>query len=471
MTFDTVIRNGTAVIPGQGEVAATVAIQDGKVAALLNPADPAEGREVIDARGKHIFPGAIDPHVHVAYMGAPIEQYETETRSATVGGVTTYINFLVRPGELDTAYQAEIAGAEPISYIDFALHFGTLSEHQVENLPRYVEQYGVTSFKYHMNYRFNPDPAKDSRAARGFVPVDDGLLWDLFSTAAKIPGVVVNVHCETGDIPMRMEARIKASGMEGQAAWNATRPPFVEGNAVRTACYLASNAGATLYIVHMSTRDGLDEVRRARQSHKRIYVETCPQYFTLHTESGHRPSQKIPPIRPKDQADAVWEGILDGTVDTIATDHGGRPAQGGPNPSIWDVGPSFAGVATMLPLMLSEGHHKRGLSLQRVAELTSYNTARIFNLYPRKGTIQPGSDADLAIVDLSQERTVEPAYCQSESDFSLWEGWKVKGWPVRTIVRGQTVMLDGKVVGTKGFGRYLRRQPSPIPTPPRVTAG
>lgn len=454
MLFDSLVINGTPVIPGQGEIEANIAILDGKIAALLAPGVEVEAREVIDARGNYILPGAVDPHTHVVRKGPPFHQYETETRSAAIGGVTTFFNYLRRAGPLDEHFHAEVAGAEELAYVDFALHFGALTEEQIQDVPRYVEQFGASSFKYHLNYRFEVDEPNDL----GYRSVDDGMLFDLLSQSARLPGTVINVHAETGELYWRLEKRVRESGADGQAAWNAARPPFVEGNAVRTACCLAEATGGTLYVVHMSTRDGLDEVRRSRQrgDHK-VYVETCPQYFTLHLDSGARVSAKVPPIRPKEHADAMWEAILDGTVDTIATDHGGRRKVGGENPSIWEVGPSFPGIATMLPLLLSEGVHKRGLSLRRVAELTSANTARIFNLYPRKGTIQPGSDADLVIVDLNQERVVDPANLQSESDFSLWEGWVLRGWPQRTMLRGKTVMLDGQIVGEKGRGRYQRR--------------
>jgi dihydropyrimidinase len=453
--FDVLVSGGTVVIPGQGEVRASLGIQDGKIAAILGPEVEADADEVIEARDKVVLPGLIDPHTHTVRKGPPFYQYEPESRSAAIGGVTTFFNYIRRNAPLDEHFEAERTAAEQVAHVDFAFHFGALTDEQIADVPRYTQACGVTSFKYHLNYRFRNGKVNDL----GYGSVDDGMLYELLSVSAQHPGTVVNVHAENEELTYRLEHRVHESGMDGQAAWNAARPPFVEGIAVHTACRLAEVTGGTLYVVHMSTRDGLNEVRRARQhGARRIFVETCPQYFTLHVDNVRRPSAKVPPIRTQDHAEAVWAAILDGTIDTLATDHGGNPKKGGDPPSIWEVGPSFPGMSTLLPLLVTEGVHKRGLSLKRVAELTSYNTARIFNLYPRKGTIQPGSDADLVIVDLDAERVVDSSRLESEAGFSLWDGWTLRGWPQRTLVRGKTVMLDGRIVGEKGHGRYQPRQ-------------
>ncbi len=188
-----------------------------------------------------------------------------------------------------------------------------------------------------------------------------------------------------------------------------------------------------------------------------VFAETCPQYLTLTKDSPLGNLGKVnPPLREPEDNKALWKGIKDGIVDTIGTDHCGlrKEVKTG---TIWDAKPGFPGSATMLPVLLSEGVNKGRISIERIVEITSFNTAKIFNLYPQKGTIRVGADADLTIVDLNLEKEVEPEMLLSCSDFSLYESWKIKGWPVMTMIRGKIVMEDGKIIGEKGFGQFLRR--------------
>jgi dihydropyrimidinase len=200
----------------------------------------------------------------------------------------------------------------------------------------------------------------------------------------------------------------------------------------------------------------LEEVSRSKVEYPKIFVETCPQYLTLTKDSPLGSLGKVnPPLRSSEDTEALWRGISEGLVDTIGTDHCPNPRETKTG-DIWNARPGFPGSATMLPVLLSEGVNKKRVSLERVAEVTSFNTAKIFNLFPRKGTIQVGSDADLCIVDLNLSKIVEAKMLQSQSDFSLYEGWDLKGWPTLTMVRGKIVMKDGGIVGPKGHGRYIR---------------
>jgi len=221
--------------------------------------------------------------------------------------------------------------------------------------------------------------------------------------------------------------------------------------------YFAERLGARIYIPHISTRLALDEVRKGRERYADVYVETCPHYLT-HTEDSDLGGmgKANPPFHSADDRDAIWEGIADGTIDVVASDHCPRK-RATKDKNLWLASQGFPGTATILPVLLNEGFHKGRLTLPQIARVLTSAPARIFDIGPAKGAIAVGCDADLTLVDLARERVVNWAELGSYSDYSLYDGWKLKGWPVRTIVRGVTVMDDGKIVGPPGHGRYLRR--------------
>lgn len=454
MSFDTVIVNGTAVIPGQGATRVTIGIKEGKIAGLLDPDEPAHAEERVDAEGLTIFPGFIDPHMHIGFVGQPLTDVASETRSAAIGGVTSILNYLLKPGLYEEHFSELVDHIERLAYVDMGIHLGIFSPAQIAAIPDYIERYGVTSFKFFMSYKGNEG------TRRGVAETDDGLLYDLMAVLAKLPGTVVNVHAENIEMIWRAEQRVRDQGLEGLAAHNLSRPGQAEAVAMLTALYMARESGCPLYLVHMSSKEAAEEVRRARSGAGTVYIETTPHYLSLTVGSRCGLLAKVnPPVRTAADVDALWAAVKDGVVDTVGNDHSARfrSEKGG---GVWEAGAAFPGVGTMLSVLLTEGYHKRGISLARIAEIGSYNTARIFNLYPRKGTIEVGSDADLALVDIDREMTVDAGYLQSRADFSPWEGERLKGWAVRTLVRGETVMREGEIVGREGFGTYLRRPPA-----------
>jgi dihydropyrimidinase len=452
--FDTAIVNGTAVLPRYGLRPATIAIDGGKIAAVLDPGDRVDAGELIDATGKHVFPGLIEPHMHVGFLGLPMDDVASETRSASIGGVTTVLNYLVFPDKLEEHHAEFLDYIGRLAYVDMGLHIGIFNGEQLRSIPRFISELGVTSFKHFMSWR------GEEASKRGFPPTDDGLLVDTMREVARHPGAVLNVHAEDQGVIAYYEQVVRAEGLDGPVAHDRSRPSFAEAADVLRAGYFSDLTRCPIYFVHLSSKEAATAVR-AYKAGGRVFVETTPQYLSLTVERPPNLLAKInPPVRHEEDIDALWSAVADGVVDTIGCDHAARlrsEKQGG----VWKAGSAFPGVATMLSVLLNEGHHKRGVSLARIAELTSYNTARIFGLYPRKGTLEPGSDADVAIVDVQQERTVDAAYCRSRADFTPWEGWTLKGWTVRTLVRGRTVMQDGEIVGTPGYGTYLRRSLQP----------
>jgi dihydropyrimidinase len=452
--FDTTIVNGTAIIPAQGPARVTIALKDGRIAGLFDPADSADAEETIDASGLVVLPGLIDPHMHIGFVGQPLSDVATETRSAAIGGVTSILNYLLKADPYDAHYAEFVDHIERLAYVDMGLHLGIFTPEQIDEIPRYIDDYGVTSFKFFMSYK------GDEGSKRGVGDVDDGLLLDLMNKLAAIPGTVANVHAENIEMIWRAEDRVRAAGTDGLTAHNDARPGMTEATAMVTAAYMARATGCPLYLVHMSSKEAAEEVRRVLPDGGRIFVETTPHYLSLTIDSDCGLLAKVnPPVRTEQDVEALWDAVKDGIVDTVGNDHSAR-FRSEKEGDVWCAGAAFPGVGTMLSILLHEGHHRRGVSLQRIAEISSYNTARIFNLFPRKGTIAVGSDADLVLVDVDREMVVSADYLQSRADFSPWEGLTLKGWAVRTMVRGQTVMRDGEIVGQEGFGTYL---PRPVP--------
>jgi len=453
-TYDTAIVNGTAIIPGRGETKTTIAIKDGAIAALLDPGESVDADERIDAAGLAVFPGLIDPHMHIGFVGQPLTDVASETRSAAIGGVTSILNYVLKADDYEPHYREFVDHIDRLAYVDMGIHLGIFTPEQIDEIPRYIADYGVTSFKFFMSYK------GDEGSKRGVGDVDDGLLLDLMEKLAGIPGTIANVHAENIEMIWRAEDRVRAAGTDGLGAHNDARPGLTEASAMVMAAYVARATGCPLYLVHMSSKEAAEEVRRILPEGGKIFVETTPHYLSLTIDSPCGLLAKVnPPVRTDRDVEALWEAVRDGVVDTVGNDHSAR-FRSEKDGDVWCAGAAFPGVGTMLSILLHEGHHRRGIPLTRLAEIASANTARIFNM-GAKGSIAVGADADLALVDVDQERVVSADYLQSRADFSPWEGLTLKGWAVRTMVRGRTVMVDGEIVGEEGFGRYL---PRPVPT-------
>jgi dihydropyrimidinase len=450
MQIETVVKNGTVVFPDSGPARADIALANGKIAAILQPGQDAPARTVIDATGRHVFPGLIDAHIHFGFA-EPVTEYTTETVYAAQGGFSTVIGYFLNNEAYSGVFEREIAHATPRAHVDFAFHFSTASEQHLREMESYVRTYGVTSFKYFMNFK-----GEEGRYL-GLDGTDDGYLYELLREAARIGGVTVVLHTENIELVSRIRREMQAAGKSTLKDWSASKPPFTEAESCVRAMYFAEHHGATIYIPHLSTRMALDEVRRWRKRYDRIYVETCPHYLT-HTEDSDAGTigKANPPFRSQDDVDAMWEGLADGSIDVVASDHVPRKRATKEKP-LWQASQGFPGTATILPVLLSEGYHKGRLSLQRVAQLVTSVPARIFDL-PQKGDIRVGLDGDLTIVDLDHVREVKAAELGSYSDYSLYDGWTLKGWPRMTIVRGTTVMENGNIVGPAGWGEYLRRE-------------
>jgi len=451
MYFDLVVRNGTVVFPGRPQAALDIAITDGRFAALLAPGTPADARRTIDARGKHVFPGLIDCHLHFGF-GEKITEYTTETVYAAQGGFATVLGYFLNNEAYDEVFAREIAHARERCHVDYGFHFSTANELHLAELGRYVREFGVTSFKYFMNFK-----GEEGRYL-GLDGTDDGYFHDLLESAAALGDVMVVCHTENIEIVNRIRRRFQQAGRDTLRDWCLSKPAFTEAENLVRAAYFAEHLGARIYIPHLSSALGLEAAERMREHYPHVYLETCPHYLT-HTMDMDIGSlgKANPPFRTREDVEAMWEGIADGTIDVVASDHVPRKRATKEKP-MWQASQGFPGTATILPVLLSEGYHKRGIALDRLCDAVTAAPARIFHLADRKGDIRVGLDGDLAIVDLDLERTADPQVLGSYSDYSLYENWPLRGWPVTTIVRGQVVMQDARIVGRAGLGQYLQRR-------------
>jgi dihydropyrimidinase len=450
MIFDTVVTNGKLVLPGRGIHEASLAIKDGKVVGFFDSNIKLESNEVIDANGNYVLPGVIDPHTHLG-MGNGLNDYLTETKCASLGGVTTLINFLLTSEDYDEVYASSKQAGENWGYVDFSFHFGAVTDLHIKNVEKYIKTMGVPSFKLFMNFKGNEG------AYLGIQGIDDGYIFDFFNSLTRFSKAIPCIHAENIEVVWRLRNNLQNQPGKDLALWDASRPIFVETENVHRAIYFAEMAQCPVYIVHISGKGSLEEVQSYKLRYDKIYGETCPHYLTHSRDSEVGILGKVnPPLRTSEDIDALWKGIRNGTINTVGSDHVPRRKEA-KSGGIWKASAGFPGVGTLLPILLSEGVNKRGISIERIVEITSSNVAKIFSLYPKKGDLSIGSDADLVIIDLNLEKEVHANDLQSYSDFSIYESWKLKGWPVLTMVRGKTVMESGKIVGQEGFGEFIPR--------------
>jgi dihydropyrimidinase len=460
---DLVVRGGR-VVTATDDFEASVAVNGGRIAAiapeaLLPPAD-----RVIDAAGKIVFPGLIDCHLHV---GPEYDDWQTSALAAARTGLTSLVPFVtVDEGEtLPAATRRLREEAERVSTLDFGFHF--ILDHEPRLLDGLAEAVGlgVRSFKMFMTYK-----------KRGKRMVSDEFLCKAMERLAALDAVC-QLHCENGDILCYLEDKAIAEGRTAPTDFPATCPDWAEEEAINRAILVGRLTGCPVYVVHLSTRLGLERIKRAQAEGQRVWAETCPQYLLLSDAEMARlgPFAKIgPPLRPEGgpDRDAMWAGLAGGYIHTLASDHAPRPprfkepgrsnifvdAQGKPIPF------GAPSLETLAPLAYSEGVARRGLPLSWMARVLAENPARIFGLFPRKGAIRVGADADLTIWDPAAEWTIEQRQHLSVAGYTPYEGWRVRGRPWMTLVRGHVVLNpDGALEQKPGFGHFLPEAP---PTPP-----
>ena len=459
---DVLVTGGTVVLPSCVRQDATIVIRNGRISEILQPyASTPPAAEVIDARGKVVLPGVVDAHVHVETPGPPTkplgvysDSFEDMTRAAAFGGITTVIPFVFASETTEPArYLHDFKkSAERQAWTDFSFHFGIANKLDVEAIPKVVKA-GVRSFKALMAYK-----------TQGSM-VGDQLLSAAMQEVGRWRGLMM-VHAEDGELIDALEDRAKAAGDNSPPDYARCRPATAENIAILRALELARGTGCVLYIVHLSSRDGLLTAIQARESGSAVVIETCPQYLLLTEAELQRlgPLAKIgPPLRDPSHGQALWSGVRRGDIDIIGSDHAPRLKKD----KLLGMENIFAapfggpGLETLLPVLYDEFQRRR-LPLTTLARLLSEAPARTFGLFPRKGRIAVGADADLVVLDPSVDWSVDPTRLQTNAKYSVWAGRPLAGKPVTTLVRGRPVLLNTKASGGPGWGRFIPHDPIPV---------
>lgn len=463
-----VIKNGT-IVTATDRFAADLRTEGRTIVDLATAIEPRSGDTVIDGSGKFVLPGFIDPHVHMElpFMGTvSIDDFESGPASGIAGGTTSIIDFCIpAPGDslLKGLEVWKQRAAKATTDYSFHMAITSWGEHTADEMRAVVRDHGITSFKVFMAYK-------------GAIMVDDHALYQVMRVAAET-GAVVTVHAENGDVVWNLQRELLAAGHTGPEYHPVSRPSAVEGEATERALMMARLHGATAYIVHMTCRESMHALERAKLAGQRCYGETCPQYLLLDDKVFDQPDfggsayVMSPPIRPArlGHHEALWSGVSNGMLDVVGTDHcpflheqkkmGASDFTRIPN--------GAAGIEDRLPLLYTRGVAEGRFSLERLVELGSTSPARIFGL-AKKGAIGVGMDADLVILDPEGRGERSARTHHSKADRSVYEGFATRGRVATTIVGGRVAWDGTTLMAERGSGRFIARKPTHFAHHPEV---
>jgi dihydropyrimidinase len=460
MTVDTVITDSHIILP-QGIVDKNIIIEDGKIVGFTHDIPSCDHK--INGNGLISIPGPIDTHVHYGVY-SPIDlAAKTESHAAAIGGITTMMRMLRLGNSFQSSLQDHLNASSKNHYIDYTIHASIFSKQHINEMKFCVEK-GITSFKIYMNlggdvgHVYMDMPPYSSELESANVDVNDQIVEETVKNAASL-GCPVLVHAEDYESCACGIKTAKEKDHDGLSAWSESRSPEFEAKAIKTVCQYGRDYGCVIYFVHIGSERALKQIEEEREQGTKIFVETCPHYLTLSYEKQQGYLAKVmPPIRTQKDIQAVWDALSSNKIDTIGTDHVANQIKlklGGEN--VWDALAGFPGIGTAIPLLLSEGVNKNRISLEQFVRFTSLNAAQIFGMYPKKGILEKDSDADITMIDLKKENKVSSDLFGGFSDYIVYDGMKLKGWPVKTIVRGQLVSEDFEVVGKLGHGKFVER--------------
>lgn len=452
--MDLVVRNGEIVTAAGPTGPADIGITQGVIVQI---GGKLEGQQELDAAGKLVLPGGIDAHVHLSFPGDEhatyswVDDFASGSAAALAGGITTLGNMTFPlPGEKPlAALQREATIARQQTIADLFLHpvIDNVSAEVLEEIPRLMES-GCNTIKF-----FTVQPRFDSQVS--------GVLEAIRYAGAH--GMLTMIHCEDYTIIAEATRQLTKAGQTALRFYPESRPVISEVVATQRAVALAQASRSPVYIVHLSSQQALDVCVKAQSRNLPVYIETRPLYLHLTRErfEDEDGSKYVgqPPLREQADVEALWTGLRQGTIHTVCTDHApwSLAAKLDPSHTITNLRPGVANLQTMLPMLYSEGVRTGRISLGRFVQLTSTNAAKLFGLYPRKGTLAAGSDADLVIFDPELRRTIDKSMLKSNVDHSVYEGWQVTGWPLITVRRGEIVYCQDEVVGRPGSGKLVPR--------------
>lgn len=451
------IKNGE-IVTGDSRYVADIWCENETITAIGTNLEAPAGAEVIDAAGKFVFPGFIDPHTHIylPFMGTfSKDSYETGTQAAVVGGTTTIFDMCCpsRADEPMAGFQTWNSHSEGKACCDYSYHMGvTKFDANSAAQLREIVKSGVQSFKIFLAYK-------------GAFGIDDSELYQALSLAKEL-GVVVTAHCENETLVSETQKELLAAGVTGTEGHHESRPPGVEAEGVHHLMSFAEMTGAEIYIVHLSCKEALEEALRARVRGVQVSIETLIQYLVLDKTYAELPDFEgakyvmSPPLRDKANQEILWNGLRQGLVNTIGTDHApfdfkGQKPMG--KDDFTKIPNGIPALEDRVNLLYTYGVKTGKMDLHTLVNTASTNAAKIFNLFPRKGTIQIGSDADLVVFDPAYRGELSIKHQTMNVDYNAFEGWPLEGRASVVTVRGQVAARDGKFVGEKGRGRFLKR--------------
>ncbi len=452
--YEMLIKNGNLVIPHVGIKKGDIGINKGVIAAIADEIDQSQCEEPVDAGGVFVFPGVVDPHSHMGSMFPFLEDFESETISAAYGGVTTLLTTL----KFD-AFSEDTAPDENVFWdivdkikglpsIDYSFHIFISYDNQFEKIPYYFEKCGAQSYKFSMSY-------KDRKISPGLE--DDGKIYKLLRVIGSLKNKPLPmVHAEADEIINILIPEVREKGIEELVAWNQARPNFTEELAIIKIAYLSKLTGSPIYVVHVSTEEGVNVLSSYQKEGLNIIGETCIHYLALTEDRGGVLAKINPPLRTEKDKEALWDALKRGVITCVGTDHGAKKKEH-KGDNIWKAAPGFPGIETLFPLMLTEGI-RHGLTVSQISEILSANNARTFGLFPKKGTINIGSDADLVLVDMNKTVTLRSENLHTTGDFTPYEGMEVTAWPMTTILRGKVIIKNNELIN-KGHGEFVPRYP------------
>ena len=460
MTYDTVIVDSHVILP-QGMVDKNIVIDEGKVVGLTNDVPACDNK--INGNGLISVPGPIDTHVHYGVYSPINEAAKTESHAAAIGGVTTMMRMLRLGNPFSSSLQAQLDAASQNHYVDYAIHASIFTPQQINEMDYCVKK-GITSFKIYMNlggeigHVYMDMPPNSSELVAANVDVTDEIVEQTVKTAASL-GCPVLVHAEDYESCGCGIQTAREKNQDGLSAWSESRSPEFEAKAIKTVSKFGRDYDCVIYFVHIGSEQALKQIQDEKKLGTKIFVETCPHYLTLSYEKQNGYLAKVmPPIRTENDRQAVWSALSGNQIDTIGTDHVANQLKlklGGDD--VWSALAGFPGIGTVLPILLNDGVNQNKITLEQFVRFTSQNAAQIFGMYPQKGTLEKNSDADVTMIDLKKEKKVTSELFGGFSDYIVYEGRNLKGWPVKTIVRGELIAENFEVIGKLGHGKLVPR--------------
>ena len=461
MTYDTVITDSHVVLP-QGMIDKNIIIDEGKIVGLTNDIPSCDHK--INGNGLISVPGPIDTHVHYGVYSPINEAAKTESHAAAIGGITTMMRMLRLGDSFSNSLQSQIDAASQNHYVDYAIHASVFTKQQINEMNLCVDK-GITSFKIYMNlggevgHVYMDMPPNSTQLSPAQVNVTDEIVEQTVKTAASL-GCPVLVHAEDYESCGCGIKTAKEKKQDGLSAWSESRSPEFEAKAIKTVSKFGRDYDCVIYFVHIGSEKALEQIQEEKKLGTKIYVETCPHYLTLSYEKQDGYLAKVmPPIRTENDRKAVWKALSGNQIDTIGTDHVANQLKLKlDGDDVWGALAGFPGIGTVLPILLNDGVNQNKITLEQFVHFTSTNAAKIFGMYPKKGTLEKDSDADITMIDLKKEKKVSSELFGGFSDYIVYEGRNLKGWPVKTIVRGELISDDFEVIGKLGHGKLVERK-------------